>query len=247
MKDFVGVIDSGVGGLTILKQLTQNNGGNFLYVADHAYCPYGTKSSEVVLRRVSTIIGFLIEAGASAIVIACNTASCFAEALSHKFLLPIYNVITPTCREVIAATNSKRVALLATNGTINSRSYHKLLEPSGITVCDFPCSSFVPFIEQNSTSSISCYQAVDKALRDLPQANVDTVILGCTHFPLLRSHIEYYCRNAQIVECCCDLPSTVNNSNVAPHTVEYLTTGNTDFANVAAKWYGDVHFKHISL
>ena len=244
---FIGVMDSGVGGLTILRQLTKNSVGNFVYVADHAFCPYGTKSPEVVLRRASMLVGSLADLGASSVVIACNTASYFAEMLSNKFALPVYDVITPTCQTVISTTRNKRVALLATNGTINGKAYHKILNGSGITVYDFPCSSFVPFIEQNAMSTVACCRAVDEALSKLPQANVDTVILGCTHFPLLRSQIEYYCRNAEIVECRCNVPSAAFGSAENAAQIEYLTTGNTEFADAAARWYGKVSFKHIGL
>lgn len=82
MKDFVGVIDSGVGGLTILRQLTENASRNFLYIADHAFCPYGTKNEQTVFRRADTLTGFCKDTGASEVVIACNTASRFAAELS---------------------------------------------------------------------------------------------------------------------------------------------------------------------
>ena len=228
MKDFIGVIDSGVGGLTILRQLTENASRNFMYIADHAYCPYGTKNEQTVFRRADTLTGFCKDTGASAVVIACNTASRFAEELSGKYNLPVYDVIAPTCRQVMATTVNKRVALLATNGTIRGRAYRNILEPLGITVYDFSCSSFVPFIEQNATSTVSCYHAV-----------------GCTHFPLMLLQISHYCPSANIVQCCCDLPDA--NFLQASPTVEYLTTGDVDFAANAAKWYGNISFKHISL
>ncbi len=245
MKDFVGVIDSGVGGLTILRQLTENASRNFLYIADLAFCPYGTKNEQTVFRRADTLTGFCKDTGASEVVIACNTASRFAAELSEKYDLPIYDVVAPTCRQVMETTVNKRVALLATNGTIKGRAYRNILEPLGITVYDFPCSSFVPFVEQNATSTVSCYQAVDQALSNLPKCGADTVILGCTHFPLMLLQISHYCPSAKIVQCCCNLP----NSDIlqASPTVEYLTTGDVDFAANAAKWYGNISFKHISL
>ena len=244
MKELVGVMDSGVGGLTILKQLTERSSYNFLYVADHAYCPYGTKPEQVVLRRADTVTAYFRDVGASAVVIACNTASRFADRLSDKYGLPVYDVVRPTCRQVLSITKNKRVALLATNATVKGGAYRKLLEPSGITVYDFPCSSFVPFIEQNATDTLSCFKAADEALSDLPKCGADTVILGCTHFPLMLRQIAYYCAGAQIVQCGCDLPCGFSQEDSA---VKYLTTGNVDFAANASKWYGDVRFEHISL
>lgn len=246
MKNFVGVIDSGVGGLTILNQLTKEYSYDFVYIADHAFCPYGTKPAEVVRRRAATLISFLAENGAAAIVIACNTASCFADELSLMFPLPIYEVISPTCRKVVSATRNKRVALLATNGSVNSRAYNKILEPLGVTLYSFPCSSFVPFVEQNSTATISCYKAVEEALSSLPRLDVDTVILGCTHFPLLKSQIAPYCGGAEIIECVCNIPQGIVNAQTNTQT-EYYTTGDVAKANNAAILFGDVCFTHLSV
>ncbi|MCM1195314.1 MAG: glutamate racemase [Corallococcus sp.] len=244
MRKFVGVIDSGVGGLTVLQKLQAGNSCNFTYVADHAFCPYGTKIDEIIFSRAVRIIDCLCRDGAYAVALACNTLSVFAARLRALFDIPVYDVIAPTCDTVIKTTSSKRVALLATDATVRSNAYPEILSQSGISVVSFRCSGFVPFIERGDIDSQSCREAVYERLNALPQSCVDTVILGCTHFPLLENQISLYCGGAKIVECgCgelrfedCDNPST-----------EFLTTGDAVRATRAAKWYGNVNFQHAEI
>ena len=245
--NIVGVIDSGVGGLTILQQLQRDNPTcNFAYLADSAYCPYGTKKPLEVLRRVQRLIRFLQDIGAQAVVIACNTASVHAETIRQQFNLPIYDVITPTCERVAGVTKSRRVALLATNRTVASRAYQRKLKEKGIAVVPFPCSEFVPFVEADAVDSAECSRAVDRALRSLPSCNVDTVILGCTHFPILHKKIAPYAYGATIVECCTDFQPINCDGKERGKTV-FLTTGSEKQANNAATWFGNVNFLHVNL
>ncbi|MCH5157110.1 MAG: glutamate racemase [Clostridiales bacterium] len=243
---YIGVIDSGVGGLTILKQLQHDYPTcNFVYIADSAYCPYGTKSPQQILNRVQQLVRFLQDARAQAVVIACNTASCFADNIRQQFNLPIYDVIVPTCKRVADITVNKCVALLATNATVNSGVYQRILNANGIATVAFPCSSFVPFVEANAVDSLECSREVDAALYTLPNCNVDTVILGCTHFPLLSKKIAPYANGAMIVECCSDFQPLSDNS-IVPDTV-FLTTGAQKQANSVAKWFGQVDFVHVDI
>ena len=243
----VGVIDSGVGGLTILRQLQQKYPTcNFVYIADSAYCPYGTKQPQEILLRAMHLVEFLHDCGSQAVVIACNTASVFADSYRQQFSLPIYDVITPTCQRVADITNSKRVALLATNVTVKSCAYQRVLSARGIATIAFPCSEFVSFVEAGAVDTLECGCAVDKALHVLPKCNVDTIILGCTHFPLLRKKIAPYANGARIVECCSDFQPTVYNGTTSKKTV-FLTTGVENQANNASKWFGQVGFTHIEI
>ena len=247
-ENYVGVIDSGVGGLTILTQLQGDYPTcNFVYLADSAYCPYGTKQPQEILLRVQTLIQYLQNNGAQAVVIACNTASVHADTLRKQFDLPIYDVITPTCKRVVNITKTKRVALLATNATVASLAYQRRLNACGIAVVAFPCSEFVPFVEVNALDTLQCSEAVKKTLCNLPKCNVDTVILGCTHFPILRKKIAPHTGGATIVECCTDFkPYNYRDCEMSGKTV-FLTTGVEKQANNAAKWYGQVEFSHIDL
>ena len=109
---FIGVIDSGVGGLTILQQLQQSHPYNYCYIADHAFCPYGNKSNDVIYSRASKLVRHLQGQGAQAVVLACNTMSCFADKLQQEHNLPIYDVITPTCKRLGIAVRAKSPYLL---------------------------------------------------------------------------------------------------------------------------------------
>ena len=247
-RNFVGVIDSGVGGLTILKQLQRDFPScNFIYLADSAYCPYGTKLPSQILQRVQLLIQFMQSCSAQAVVIACNTASVYADTLRQQFTMPIYDVIAPTCERVTQVTKSKRVALLATNATVASRAYQRKLKESGVATVAFPCSTFVPFVEANRVDTDECSEAVNKALANLAKCNVDAVILGCTHFPLLRKKIAPFTCGAEIVECCTHFqPTCFCNGETVGQTV-FLTTGEEKQANNAAQWYGEVHFVHVDI
>lgn len=246
-KSFVGVIDSGVGGLTVLKNLQEQHPScNFVYLADNAYCPYGIKPFEEIFNRVSKLIEFLQSQGACAIVLACNTASIFADRLRCKFSLPIYDVIAPTCKLVVATTRKKRVALLATNATVKSGAYRNLLGADGVAVVSFPCSSFVPFVEKNLVETPECEVAVSRALRELPQCNVDAVVLGCTHFPVLKNKIAPYVNGAKIIECCSDFSPDFCHVEKSKKTL-FFTTGVEKNAIFASQWYGKTRFFHVDL
>ena len=247
-ENFVGVIDSGVGGLTILNQLQQENPTcNFVYIADNAYCPYGTKQPHEILFRVETLIRYLQRNGVQSVVIACNTASVYARFLRRQFNLPIYDVIAPTCERVVGITKSKRVALLATNATVSSGVYQQKLAADGLTTIPFACSNFVPFVESGLIDTLDCSVAVDVALRNLPNCNVDAVILGCTHFPLLRKKIAPYACGATIVECSTNFRQSIDSSATQYGKTYFFTTGVEKQANNAAKLFDNVDFTHIDL
>lgn len=246
--NFVGVIDSGVGGLTVLQQLQRDFPCcNYVYIADSAYCPYGTKQPQQIQRRVETLVKYLQDNGAQAVVIACNTASVFARTLRSKFRVPIYDVIAPTCDAVTNVTKTKRVALLATDATVNSNAYQDELQKRGITVTAFPCSSFVPFVEANATDTVECADTVSCALEGLPKCNADTVILGCTHFPLLRKQIAPHVSGATVVECCTNFQPTVLPSCKSAGKNHFFTTGVEKQANFASQWFGKINFSHLDL
>ena len=139
---FIGVIDSGVGGLTVLQRLRQNYAYDFVYVADHAYCPYGAKSNDVVFSRASALVQYLKNNGAPGVVLACNTMSVYAKQLQQLYEVPVYDVITPTCKRIVES-GVKSVALLATRSTIANGMYQENLSRHGIDVVPFDCSGFV--------------------------------------------------------------------------------------------------------
>ncbi len=244
-NNFVAVVDSGVGGLTVLSKLRRDYPQcRYLYLADSAYCPYGTKSDDEIFARLQTVFDWLVAQHVSAVVLACNTASVFAPKLRLLYDVPIYDVIVPTCSVALHKTHSRRVALLATDATVRSGVYGKLLNSRGVSAASFPCSSLVPYVEQGKTDTPDCERAVRLALLDFNKADADTVILGCTHFPLLRSVIEPHVAKAAIVECVTDFapPSSVS----LPGEDVFVTTGAVA-AKSASVFYRKAHFIHIDI
>lgn len=244
--DSVAVVDSGVGGLTVLRELQARYPHcNYVYFADSAYCPYGTKSDGEILARVTQVLRWLVAQGVGAVVLACNTASVFADNLRKQFDVPIFDVIRPTCKLAAQISVTKRVALLATEATVRSGVYRKYLAQLGVHTASFPCSAFVPFAEKGTTDSPDCDFAVREALKNFPQANVDTVILGCTHFPLLRKQIARHVGSAQIVQCATDFYPPAGSTFRCGKTI-YLTNGNLSKKSVS-KICPEARFQRIDI
>jgi glutamate racemase len=190
----IGVFDSGVGGLTVVKELIrQLPNENIIYFGDTARVPYGIKSPETVIRFSIENILFLLQQDVKLICVACNTASSLAlPVIKNYFRAPIIGVITPGVREAVYASQNKRIGVIGTKGTIKSRSYEmeiKQLDPK-VKVVTVPCPLFVPFVEEGWLSGEVVLRVVKEYLKPLKAAGVDTVILGCTHYPLLKPVIQ---------------------------------------------------------
>ena len=189
----VGVFDSGVGGLTVAREIMRNlPSEKIVYFGDTARVPYGSKSKDTVIRYSSQIVHFLREQNVKAIVIACNTASAFAlEAVQDKLDIPVIGVIEAGAR-VAEETNNKRVGVIGTVGTVGSgihESYLKRLDPE-ITVIGKACPLFVPLVEEGWLHDPVTVEVASRYLQELKDEQVDTLILGCTHYPLIRSTIQ---------------------------------------------------------
>ena len=190
----IGVFDSGVGGLTVVKELIrQLPGEDIIYFGDTARVPYGIKSKETVIRFSIENILFLLKQDVKLICIACNTVSSLAlPVIKHHFKVPIVGVITSGVREAVYATQNKRVGVIGTRGTIRSKAYEiqiKQLDPK-IKVVSTACPLFVPFAEEGWVRGKVVTEVARVYLTPLKKAGVDTVILGCTHYPLLKPVIK---------------------------------------------------------
>ena len=190
----VGVFDSGVGGLTVAREIMRNlPSEKIVYFGDTARVPYGSKSKETIIRYSRQIIRFLQEQQVKAIVIACNTASAFAlDAVRDEFDIPIIGVIEPGAEVAAAQTKNKRVGIIGTVGTVGSgihAEYLKKLDPT-ITVFAKACPLFVPLVEEGWLHDPVTDEVAARYLKELQDKEVDTLILGCTHYPLLRSTIR---------------------------------------------------------
>ena len=190
----VGVFDSGIGGLTVAREIMRNlPSEKIVYFGDTARVPYGSKSRETVIRYSRQIIHFLQEQKVKAIVVACNTASAFAlDAVKDELDIPILGVIEAGAKVAAQETRNKRVGIIGTVGTVGSgihASYLKELDPE-ITVIGKACPLFVPLVEEGWYHDPVTEEVARRYLKELQEQEIDTLILGCTHYPLLRSTIR---------------------------------------------------------
>ncbi len=190
----IGVFDSGLGGLTVanaIKEKLPNE--NIVYLGDTARVPYGNKSTFLVTGYATQITNFLLGENAKLIVVACNTASALAlPALQSKYQVPILGVIIPGSQAAVHATRNKHVGVIGTIATINSNAYNKVLneiEPS-IQITAQACPLFVPLVEEGWLNGPVPSEITASYLKSINVANVDTLILGCTHYPLLKPMIR---------------------------------------------------------
>ena len=190
----IGIFDSGVGGLTVVRALMDKLPGyNMIYFGDTARTPYGTKSRETVINYAVENTEFLLDKGAGIIVMACNSASSVAtEKLREKFELPVFEVITPAVELSINISEGCRIGVIGTRATINSGIYEKkILEiNSRAKVFSASCPLMVPLVEEGWFDKPETTMIVKKYLHPLKTRQIDALILGCTHFPILKNIIQ---------------------------------------------------------
>lgn len=200
----VGVFDSGVGGLTVVREIIrQLPEENIVYFGDTARVPYGSKSQKTIIRFSEQIIRFLESRQVKAIVIACNTASALAlEAVQDEFDVPILGVVFPGARAAVKATRNKKIGVVGTDATVLSGMYTRIIQrmDPGIQVIEKACPLFVPLVEEGFKEHAVTQEIIEYYLEPLRKTDIDAMILGCTHYPLLRSKIRAYMgENIQIV------------------------------------------------
>lgn len=197
MRAPIGVFDSGLGGLTVLRALHERlPGEDLLYFGDTARVPYGTKGEKTVRAFARQDAGLLVARGVKMVVVACNTASAFAlDHLREVLPVPVLGVIEPGVRAALAATRGGTIGVIGTSGTIRSGRYQQGLAAAGLrdgSIVAAECPLFVPLVEEGLGGHAMTRLAVAEYLRPVRDAHVDTLILGCTHYPLLRDDIESY-------------------------------------------------------
>ncbi|HTL70273.1 MAG TPA: glutamate racemase [Candidatus Eisenbacteria bacterium] len=190
----VGIFDSGIGGLTVLREFRRElPAEDVVYFGDTAHLPYGTKSKETITKFSVDNVGFLQGFGVKLVIVACNTASSLSlDALKDKFTLPIIGVIEPGARQALKMTKNGRVGVIGTKATIGSGSYEaqlKKLDPS-VKVYSESCPLFVPLVEEGWLDGEVTERIARTYLDPLKNFKIDTLILGCTHYPLLERVIR---------------------------------------------------------
>ena len=192
----IGVFDSGVGGLTVAREISrQLPYENIVYFGDTARVPYGSKSQNTIIRFSEQIIRFLRTKQVKAIVIACNTASALAlDAVKDEFDLPIIGVVIPGARAAVEATTNGKVGVVGTEATVQSGMYTKVIQGMNpkIEVIEKACPLFVPLVEEGFKEHIVTREIIEYYLESMRNTDIDAMILGCTHYPLLRSKIREY-------------------------------------------------------
>ncbi|RMG27988.1 MAG: glutamate racemase [Bacteroidetes bacterium] len=193
----VGIFDSGLGGLTIVKAVQQLlPHESLIYVGDTAHLPYGDKSVELIGGYATAITRLLVQKGVKAIVIACNTASAVAyrEVQAAAAGLPVFNVVIPAVHQALATTQNQQVAVIGTKTTIRTGIYKRLLQHHrpGLKVVEKATPMLVPMIEEGWLHNQVSQDVIDAYMSDTGFQSIDTLILGCTHYPLIKSQIAKY-------------------------------------------------------
>lgn len=190
----IGFMDSGVGGLTVVREaLRQLPLESVYFIGDQARLPYGPRSSDEVRHFSEQMASFLMQRDIKMLVIACNTATAAAlEDLQEKLPIPVIGVISPGSRAALKATRNRRIGVIGTEGTIKSQAYERaiLSKDNSVEVFSLACPKFVPLVESNEYDSPIAKKVVAETLQFFENKDVDTLILGCTHYPLLRPIIQ---------------------------------------------------------
>lgn len=192
----IGIFDSGLGGLTVLREIKRAlPHEHLIYFADSARAPYGAKSAAMIEQYCVENTSFLEALGIKVLVVACHTASaCALPHLHERFSLPILGVVDPAVDAVLATTVSGRIAVLATRATVLSGVYSRRIRQrlAHAEIFEIPCPLFVPLVEEGYAQSRIAQLTVQEQLRPLKQQRVDTLLLGCTHYPCLQHWIQKY-------------------------------------------------------
>jgi glutamate racemase len=190
----IGMFDSGIGGLTVVRHLISRLcGESIVYFGDTARVPYGSKSDETVIRFAFENIRFLLNHGVKLVVVACNTASAVAlDELRSRFDVPIVGMIGPGAKAAVRLSKKRKVGVIGTLGTVESSAYEKAigLEDASVAVHATACPLFVPIAEEGWASHTAARVVADEYLDELKRQDIDVLVLGCTHYPVLRGVIQ---------------------------------------------------------
>ena len=249
----IGIFDSGVGGLTVARAiLDQLPNESTIYIGDTARGPYGPRPLAEVREFALETLDFLVEQGVKAIVIACNTASAaMLRDARERYKVPVIEVIQPAVRRAVAATRSGHIGVIGTRATVDSKAYLDAFAAAPqLQITSIPCPLFVEFVERGETSGPEITKIARDYLAPVMEAKVDTLVLGCTHYPLLTGVISYVMGEGVTLvssaeETAKDLYRTLVENNLlrdasgsAP-THKFLATGDAKaFESLARRFLG---------
>ena len=256
----IGVFDSGIGGLTVVKRFAANlPNENIIYFGDTARVPYGSKSNSTVIEYSIQNTDFLLNKNVKAVVVACNTASSVAiYALKEKFAVPVIGMIEPGAEMAIRETKNKKIGVIGTRSTIDNRAYSneiKKIDPEA-EVIEKACPLFVPLAEEGWTDHQATIEIAEEYLGELRNLDIDTLVLGCTHYPILSEVIQNVMgenvtlidsgiASAEVVKKELKQINLENNSSEKGTSEFYVSDIPTTFKSVAELFLGrqisDVH------
>jgi glutamate racemase len=249
----IGVFDSGIGGLTVLKEIhLRCPNENTVYLGDTARVPYGIRSPETVIRYSFENSRFLFSKEVKMIVIACNTASSVSlESIRNSVSIPVIGVIEPGAKAAVAATRNKKIGIIGTEATIKSNSYTKAIQAidRSIEVFGIACPLFVPLVEEGWTDGRIADMIANEYLQGIKRSDIDTLVLGCTHYPLLKSVlstvmgdgvslIDSAIETAGEIESILKRLSLLNTSEEACTREFYVTDSPDKFRTVGERFLG---------
>lgn len=249
----IGVIDSGVGGLTVAKEIIrQLPKEKIIYLGDTKQCPYGPRPREQVLQFTWRMTDFLLQKGIKMLVIACNTATAFAlEEIQSALSIPVIGVVHPGARSALKVTKNNNIGVIGTEGTIHSHVYEWALKSinSAVRVTSIACPQFVPLVESNRFNSAEALQVISDSLSGFDNTEIDTLILGCTHYPLLLPLIKKVigkdvaaissgAETAREVSTILYHHQLMNTAEGQPNHQFYTTGSSETFSQIANHWFG---------
>ena len=250
----IGIFDSGIGGLTVSKEIMNLLcEENIVYLGDTARVPYGTKSGRTVRKYVESTTNFLLSKNIKLLVVACNTASAYAiEMLKENLEIPVVGVVEPGAKRASELTVNGKIGVIGTHATIKSGSYEKKLRE----ICSFPieiyskpCPLFVPLAEEGWENDETAALIAEKYLGDLRQSEIDVLILGCTHYPILKNTIAGVMgegirlvdsaeETAKQTENILRIQGLLREDGKAREMSFYLTDDSETFTSIASRFLG---------
>lgn len=247
----IGVIDSGVGGLTVVKEMLNSlPNESIIYIGDDKRCPYGSRSAAEVRMFTIEMATALSKMNIKMLVIACNTATAVAlEEIRHLFDFPVIGVIVPGARAAVTTSTTNKIAVLGTTRTIESGAYSDeiIRQAPEATVFPLDCPEFVPLVEKGQYRSEIAKVVIERRLQKLAEKDFDVAILGCTHYPLLEHHIQSSLpAHVQIISSAAETVRDVareldekemkNEERVAAEPIFYTTGPRETFKAIVCDW-----------
>ncbi|ALB28388.1 glutamate racemase [Companilactobacillus heilongjiangensis] len=245
----IGVLDSGLGGLTVVKEvLRQLPAENIIFIGDEARMPYGVKTKEQIIAYTREMVQFLISQNVKLIIYGCNTATANAlEELRTEFTVPMIGVIQPGSQAAVKVSKTGNIGIIGTESTINSKSYSQTITGinSSAKVLGIAAQKFVALVEADKVNSQEAEADIAKTLSPFKNSNYDTLILGCTHFPMLKTQINNYLPKMTLVDPAVSTVEVAKTyltdnellTNQNNRTIKLYTTGGIDeFSKLAKRW-----------